>query len=638
LSTERVERRLTAILAADVAGYSRLTGLDEEGTHAQLQDHLRSLVDPKIAEHRGRVVKNTGDGLLAEFSSVVDAVRCAVDVQRGMAERNTDVPQEKRIEFRIGINVGDVMAERGDIFGDGVNVAARLEAVAEPGGVCVSGRVLEDVQGKLDIAFEDAGEQRLKNIERPVRVFRVALDDARPAKPIWPRRNVAPAVRRDRWSPLVTAIGAAVVLIAGAGGAALYFHLGRAPVVSQMPGQLAKPSERFSIVVLPFANLSGDASYFADGVTDDLTTDLAQWTDSFVIDRGTAFSYKGQVVDAKQIGRELRVRYVLEGSVRRSGNRVRVGVQLIDTESGGHLWADRFDRDLSELLEMQDEITGRIALALHFKLTDVGRRRAEHSNSPDATDFEFRGQAALSKPSSKVAHAEARGFFESALKIDNRSTRAWAGLSLTHTGDVLGRWSDAPVEQLRAAEDAAAKALASNPTSPNAHLARAAVLFAQLKLEPALDEYTKVIELGRNWAHAYGRMGILNALLGRPEETFPLVEKAIRLSPRDGNLGEWYLSIGVAKFMMGQLEQAIIWLRRSTEANPELNRAFSVLASACSLAGRHEEARAALSEFLRLRPNVTISQLRTSPYSNHPAFLAWLQRFYEGLRKAGLPE
>jgi len=592
LASERVERRLTAILAADVAGYSRLTGLDEEGTHVQLQDHLRTLVDPKIAEHRGRVVKNTGDGMLAEFSSVVDAMRCALDVQRGMVERNANVPQEKRIEFRIGVNVGDVIIDRGDIFGDGVNVAARLEGLAEPGGICVSARVREYAQDQLNITFEDVGEQQLKNIARPVRAHRVRLDPAGKTRP-------APAAPED---------GAVV--------------------------------PRLSILVLPFANLSNDPQqeYFADGLTDDLTTDLSKWPSSFVIARSTAFTYKGKAVDATQIGRELHVRYVVEGSVRRSKNRVRVGVQLIDTETGGHLWAERFDRDVAELLEMQDEITGRIALALHFKFTDVGRRRAERSNHPDALDLVFRGLAALYKPTSKATLEMARGFFENALQIDNCSTRAWAGLSEAHAGVVLARWSEAPAEQLRAAEDAAAKALACDPTNPAAHMARAAVLYAQMNLEAALVEYAKVIELGANWPTAHAKMGSLNALLGRPEETFRLVEKAIKLSPRDGSLGEWYLYIGVAQFMMDRLEEAIIWLRRSTEANPDLGINYSVLASACSLAGRNEEAGAALSAYRRLNPIMTINKLRSSPYSDHPAYLASRERFYEGLRNAGLPE
>jgi adenylate cyclase len=260
LAIGHAERRLTAILAADVAGYSRLMGADEEGTLAQLKAHRRALVDPKITEHRGRIVKTTGDGILAEFASVVDALRCAVEVQRGMVERNAEVPPDKRIEFRVGINEGDIIIDGGDIFGDGVNVTARLEALAKPGGICVSGRVQEDARGRLDVAFEDAGEQQLKNIDHPVRVFRVALNGAQPAGAIRPARTADPAVHRDRWSARLTAIGVAVALIASAGGAALYFHLGRAPVVSQTPGQLAKPPQRFSIIVLPFANLSGDPS------------------------------------------------------------------------------------------------------------------------------------------------------------------------------------------------------------------------------------------------------------------------------------------------------------------------------------------------------------------------------------------
>jgi TolB-like protein/class 3 adenylate cyclase/tetratricopeptide (TPR) repeat protein len=593
LASARIERQLTAILAADVAGYGRLTGLDEEGTHLRLQEHLRTLVDRKIAEYRGRVVKNTGDGMLAEFGSVVDAVRCALNVQRSMAARNANVPEKKRIEFRIGINVGDVIIDRGDIFGECVNVAVRLEGLAQPGGICVSARVREYSQDQFNITFEDVGEQQLKNIARPVRAYRVLLDSTENTK------------------------------------AAL-----------AVPEEDEAAIPRISILVLPFANLSNDPEqeYFADGLTDDLTTDLSRWTGSFVIARSTAFAHKRKAVDAAQIGRELHVRYVVEGSVRRSMNRVRVSIQLIDTKTGGHLWAERFDRDVSDLLEVQDEITGRIALALHSTFTDVGRRRAERSNHPDAVDFEYRGLAALYKPSSRATLAMARGFFENALQIDNRSTRAWAGLAETHSGVVLYRWSEAPAEHLRAAEDAAAKALECDPTNPAAHMARAAVLYAQTKLEAALVEYAKVIELGPNWPTAYARSGFLNALLGRPEETSRLVEKAIRMSPSDGNLGEFYLYIGLAQFMMDQLEEAIIWLRRSIEANPELGISYGALASACSLAGRNEDAENALSAYLRLHPVMTINKLRLSPYSDHPAYLAWRERFYQGLRKAGLPE
>jgi adenylate cyclase len=349
-------RRLTAILAADVAGYSRLMGADEEGTHERLKGHLTELVDPKISEHRGRTVKNTGDGLLAEFASVVDAVRCAVEIQRGMGERNAGTPSEQRIEFRIGINLGDVIADAGDIYGDGVNIAARLEGLAAPGGICVSGTVRDHIGERLPYAFEDMGEQSVKNIARTVRVYAWclhAVDD------------------------LPTAMVPHT------------FSTSQTPV-----------APRLSIVVLPFTNLSSDREqqYFADGITEDVTTDLSQIPDMFVISRNTAFTYRDKPVDTKQIGRELGVRYVLEGSVRRSGSRVRVNAQLIDTETSAHLWAERFDQNVGDLLTLQDEITGRIAVALNLELIAV--EAARPVERPEALDYIFRGRAASRKPQS----------------------------------------------------------------------------------------------------------------------------------------------------------------------------------------------------------------------------------------------
>jgi adenylate cyclase len=328
MATERLERRLTAILAADVAGYSRLTSMDEEGTHVQLKEHLRILIDPKISEHRGHVVKNTGDGLLAEFSSAVDAVRCALDVQGGMAQRNHGLPPERRIEFRIGINVGDVIIDSGDIFGDGVNVAVRLEGIAQPGGICISARVHDYVRDQLEIPFQDAGEQRLKNIARPVHAYAI-------------KAGGQPSVA-------VSSVSA----------------------VPSVP--------RLSMVVLPFANLSSDPGqdYFVDGVTEDLTTELSRLAGSFVIAHNTAFTFKGKSVDVKQVARELGVRYVIEGNVRKAGQRVRVGAQLIDAETGAHLWADRFDREIAELFELQDAITIELAHALDVQLIEAESRRS----------------------------------------------------------------------------------------------------------------------------------------------------------------------------------------------------------------------------------------------------------------------
>ena len=459
MASERIERRLTAILAADVAGYSRLTGVDEEGTHVRLQAHLRALVDPKVAEHRGRVVKNTGDGMLAEFSSVVDAVRCALDVQRGMAERNAEVPDEKRIEFRMGINVGDIIIDRGDIFGDGVNVAARLEGLAKPGGICISDDAHRQVRGKFDITFEDVGERQLKNIARPVRVFQVALDDARPDKPIWKPHNAASAMRRAGWSARVTAIGAAVVLIAGA----VYF--GRAPV--QLPDQLAKLSERFSIVVLPFANLSGDANqdYLADVISDELTTGLSRYRNSFVISRSTAFTYKGKPINVRQIGKDLGVRYALEGSVQPSGDRLRVNAQLIDTESDAHLWADQFDENRSDLLQVQDAIVHRIAFAIGIKLVEETARRAQtRAANPNAEDLAWRCQATLMRVTWTPERDSGYRLCEQALQIDPENIRALSLLSFKFSQRVAYFASPDREADLRRADELAS--LRSTRTSP----------------------------------------------------------------------------------------------------------------------------------------------------------------------------
>src|SRR5438445_1719994 len=366
-------RRLTAILAADVAGYSRLMGADEEGTHERLKAHLRELVQPKIKEHRGRTVKNTGDGMLVEFPSVVDAVRCAVEVQRVMAARNSEVPTERRIEFRIGINLGDVIVEDGDIFGDGVNVAARLEALAEPGGICVSRVVRDQLRDKLPYQFADLGERSVKNITRPVRVY---------------------ALRPEAIAELLASSVPPAVSISQ-------------PAVAP----------RLSIVVLPFTNLSGDREqqYFADGITEDLTTDLSRLADMFVISRNTALTYRNKSVGTKHIGRELGVRYVLEGSVRRSGNQVRINAQLIDAEPDAHLWAERFDRDEGDLFALQNDITSRIAVALHLEL--IGAEAARPTDNPDALDYILRGRAITAKPRTRHNWAEMISLFERALAL-----------------------------------------------------------------------------------------------------------------------------------------------------------------------------------------------------------------------------
>jgi adenylate cyclase len=421
-------RRFVAILALDVAGYSRLMSVDEEGTHERLKAHLGQLVDPKIKEHRGRTVKNTGDGLLAEFASVVDAVRCAVEVQRGMIDREPMVTDERRIRFRIGINLGDVIVEEHDIFGDGVNVAARLEALAEPGGICVTGMVHDHIRDKLAYPFDDIGEQSVKNIARPVRVYEL-------------RPEAIAGLPRSS-SPPPTAI----------------------------PQPAVAP--RLSIVVLPFSNLSDDRQqqYFADGITEDLTTDLSRIAGMLVISRNTAFTYRDKPVDTKQIGRELGVRYVLEGSVRRSGNQVRVNAQLIDAETAAHVWAERFDRDTGDLFALQDEITRQIAVALNLEL--VGAAAACPTDDCDALDYILCGRAALSKPATRDNRAEAISLFQHALTLNPRSIEAQSWLANSLAARVLDNITDTPETDIANAERLVGQALRASPRSPLAHYAK----------------------------------------------------------------------------------------------------------------------------------------------------------------------
>ena len=642
---DRIERRLAAILAADVAGYSRLTGVDEEGTHVQLQAHLRALVDPKVAEHRGRVVKNTGDGMLAEFGSVVDAVRCALDVQRGMADRNAGVPDEKRIEFRMGINVGDIIIDRGDIFGDGVNVAARLEGLAKPGGICISDDAHRQVRGKFDVTFEDVGERQLKNIVRPVRVFQVALDDARPSKPISQPHNAASAVRL-RWSTRATAIGAAVVLIAGA----VYFHLGRAPV--QLPDQLAKPSEGFSVVVLPFANLSGDASqdYLADVISDELTTGFSRFRNSLVISRSTAFTYKGKPINVRQIGKELGVRYALEGSVQPSGDRLRVNAQLIDTESNAHLWADRFDEDRSDLLQMQDAIVHRIANAIGVKLTDVMAREAQtRAANPNAEDLAFRCSAALMRTIWTSERGSAFQLCEQALEIDPQNARALSFLSLKFTLRFYLPTGLNPQADLRRADELASLAIKIDPDYHMAHAAKGDALQAAGRHREAIDAYGRALML----APSNTLVGLPMAynLIGEPEQAIAYVNKAMRLNPH-APAAMWpplYLAKAIAFSMSNDLDEALVWSERAEAAAPDILLMGFVRSALLAMAGKEDEARAAMQRYLAndKAPIRTLSQWHARQQekplpSYNPLVLARLlmskKKFEDGLRKAGLPE
>jgi TolB-like protein/class 3 adenylate cyclase/Tfp pilus assembly protein PilF len=638
-------RRLAAILAADVAGYSRLMGADEEGTHERLKAHLRELVEPKISEHRGRIVKNTGDGFLTEFASVVDAVRCAVGVQRGMADREPDVAEERRIRFRIGINLGDVIAEEHDIFGDGVNVAARLEALAEPGGICVSRVVRDQVRDKLDFAFADMGEQSVKNIARPVRVYAF-----RPEAILkLPLTGLPLAVlRRRRGTPAATAAAVVGVFVAAVGG--WWFWPATKPASTAAVAaatSIAQPlvAPRLSIVVLPFANLSNDPDqqYFADGITDDLTTNLSRISDSFVISRNTAFTYRNKPVDTKQIGRELGVRYVLEGSVRRAGDKVRVNAQLINAEADAHLWADQFDGDTDDLFALQNEITGRLANALGIEL--IAAEAARPAERPDALDYIFRGHAAGLKPASRASYAEAIRLYEHALAIDPQSVEAQSRLALSLADRVLDLMTDTAAADIARAEALVGQALAAEPRSALVHAAKGEVLRAQSRWEDAIPEYETVLAFYRNSPAALHALGQCKLFTGFIEEVIPLAEQAIRLSPRDPYIGNFFQRIGLVHLLQSRIDEAVVWLEKARSANPEHWFAHVALASAYGLKGETERAAAELAEARRLRGEGSLSSISQARKRVREEFVAApnVRALYEatvfaGLRKAGMPE
>ena len=598
MNRERVERRLAAILAADVAGYSRLMGADEEGTHERLKAHPGELVDPKIKEHRGRVVKNTGDGFLAEFQSVVDAVRCAVEVQRGMADREPDMSEERRIRFRVGINLGDVLVEEHDIFGDGVNVAARLEALAEPGGICVSGTVRDHIGERLPLAFEDMGDQSVKNITRPVRVY---------------------ALRPEATASLP--------------------DVRLASLTSQPP-----VAPRLSIVVLPFANLSNDPEqqYFADGITEDVTTDLSRIPQSFVISCSTAFTYRDKPIDTKQIGRELGVRYILEGSVQRSDSEVRVNAQLIEAETNAHLWAERFYGDAGDLFALQNEITTRIAVALNQELPVA--EAARRTERPDVLDYILRVRAIIANGRPGGPGAKTVTLLERALALDPHSAEAQSWLAYVLAGRVLSNMTDSAAVDIERAKALSEQAVAASPRSQLAHIAKGQVLRAQRRYTEATTEYETVLALDRNWVFAYFALGQCKLFTGSIEETIPLVEKAIRLSPHDSQLGVWSYQIGLAHLLQSHTEEAIMWLEKARNHTPAHSIIRADLAAAYGFAGETERAGAELAEARRLSPVDRYSSIaRSRTIGNYAVLTPQIRALFEatylvGLRKAGMPE
>jgi TolB-like protein/class 3 adenylate cyclase/tetratricopeptide (TPR) repeat protein len=586
----RVGRRLSAILAADVAGYSRLMGIDEVGTACTLREH-RAITDVIVAKHGGRIVKTTGDGLLLEFPSVVDAVECAVAVQAVMDQRNEGVPVDRRMLFRIGINLGDIMIEGDDILGDGVNIAARLEGIAEPGGICISSSAYDQVRGKVAVEFVDLGDQELKNIARAIRAF---------------------AVIRDVRGALTQAGGKQI----------------------PMPPPL-------SIVVLPFANIGGDVEqeYFADGVTESLTTDLSCIPGSSVIARNIALTFKGKAIDVKQVGRELNVRNVLEGSVQRSGNRLRLNVQLIDVETGKHLWAERFDKPVADLFDMQDEIVSRLTNSLRTQLIAADALRSEHVQNPTSVDLHLQGWAHLNTATTPGAVLKARECFERALVLDPSNVDALVGRAAVHNliGSTIMGDDSAP--HFAAAEAAFTDALSRNPKHAVAHLGLAVVYNYTGRAIQGIAECERALALDRNLANAHAFIGQAKSFLGRDAETEAHVNEALRLSPHDTFAFWWMNAVGFSKLRLDQFADAAMWFRRAIENNRNYAWPHFGLASALVLLDDLEAARASVQQAVALDPNINVTRLRAklAPPVNS-ASSAKRERILNSLLRAGMPE
>jgi adenylate cyclase len=554
-------RRLAAILTADVAGYSRLIGADEEGTLERLKGLRRELIDPKIAEHRGRIVKTTGDGLLVEFSSVVDALRCATQWQQGVSQKNAAVLNDNRIEFRIGVHQGDIVVEDGDIFGDGVNVAARLEGLAEPGGICVSARVQEDVAGRLDLTFDDIGEQSLKNIARPVRVYRVRL---------------ASTENMPKEKP--TESGPALVL-----------------------------PHKPSIAVLPFQNMSGDSEqeYFADGMVEEIITALSRIRWLFVIARNSSFTYKGRSVDVKQVGLELGVRYILEGSIRKAGQRVRITGQLIDAHTGTHLWADRFDGSLEDVFELQDRVASSVAGVIEPALQAAEMSRSAARPTADLTAYDLYLRAfAVFHPITRERNAEALRLLQQALAIDPHYGLALSLAATCHLRIVLDGWADEPQLSRHKAIDLARQALQAGENDSGV-LANVAQVLAHLgeDIGPMIGLVDRALALNPSFARGWFVSGLLRTLAGQPDLAIEHLETSMRLSPRE-RMGVPLFAMGMAYFVKRRFDDAVEKLLLSIQNHPGAPGAYGFLAACYTHMGRLDEARGIVTKLRAITPQI----------------------------------
>lgn len=632
-----LNRRLTAVLLADVVGYSRLMSIDEEGTYARLGDCIKHLIEPTVSSYRGRLTRSRGDGFLVEFGSAVDAVRCAVEIQNGLANAPRD--DHEKLELRMGINSGDVIFDDHDIYGNSVNIASRLEGLAEPGGIYVTETVREQLHGHPGLHLQALGERRVKNIERPIQIYRVISQQRENVETSSPPRLLSRLFARQNFyfnrRPTVMSVGLMVAIATIGSG-----------ITGLSPWERAQLSPRASIMVLPFRNSSGDPGedYIADAVTDDLTTDLSRLSDTLVIARATAFTYKGKRVDVREIGRKLDIRYVLEGSVGRIGDRVQATAELIDTSSSIAIWADRFSTDVTTLPDLYDAVTGRIAATLHLQLVRAEYRRlvGEQITDPRATDLRLHAMAHLVENETPESSFAARKSLQESLALDPVSTEALSEFALVLVRDYVRNWNGATRKDLDDADDAIDKVLKIDPSNAIAFLARGEILRVKGDDQGSLDAFDRALDCNPNLALAAAQKANQLVFLGRAKEAPAEIKKAIAISPNDPALGIFYWILGRAYFALKDYDASIIWLRKSIELQPTVwfNRAH--LISAYALTGRLEEAEAqtALAEYrekFKKWPLPAVQEWFYKAQPNpKPGFKANLDELYKGLQLAGI--
>ena len=630
MTTQDVKRKLTAILSADVKGYSRLMGADEEGTLRTLTAY-REIMAMFIQQHQGRVVNAPGDALLAEFESVVDAVKSAAEIQRDLAKRNAELPTDRRMEYRIGINLGDVMVDGDSVYGDGVNIAARMESLANGGGICISGTVYDHIENKLTLGYEYLGEQTVKNIAKPVRVYRVLMEPEAVGKVIGEKK----AKPRKWQKTALVVVGVLIVVVAAIAVWRLYLHPTRPPVEVASKEKMAFPlPDKPSIAVLPFVNMSGDSElgHFSDGITEEIITALSKTPKLFVIARQSTFAYKGKPAKIKQVAEELGVRYVLEGSVRKATDRLRITAQLIDALTGHHLWAERYDREQKDFFVLQDEITLKILNSLHVKLTggEEDRVYGKGTTNLEAYIKVLQGREYYWRLN-REGNILAKKLFEEAITLDPKYSAPYWLLGMTHLMDAWFNWGKSKEDSLSRAMELAQKAISLDDLDSNAHGLLGAVYRMKGDHDKAIAEGRRAVELNPNSADAHVWLGSTFNYADRAEEAIPLLDKAIRLNPFAHT---WYfLHLGHAYRFLRRYDEAITAYQRALQLSPNNLFAHLGLTVTYILSGSDEKARAHAAEILRIEPDFSLaSRAEILPYKNQ----AEKERHINALSKAGL--